>query len=192
MSWIIWPVLVGSGAANRRYDRERDTLNWYGSYRSLLEKLGWSTEKRRSGGRLPDQASLQYRQTLPDRPTFPARSPGFPFARVIADRPRFTAHTTVLNLLHNSVKEDAFGATQAALEALRGLDDRDRGVVSSKAAATARDAAASRLLPSALAPMKCYRRLSWRSFFSRMRGCHGYCHSTSQQAAQKCSKLAIR
>lgn len=122
-------TLLAQLAANRRYDRERDTLNWYGSYRSVLEKLGWSIEKRRSGGRLPDQASLQNRQTLPDRPTFPARPPGFPFARVVTDRPRFTAHTTVLNLLHNSVKEDAFGATQAALEALMGLDDRDRRVV---------------------------------------------------------------
>ena len=123
-------TLLAQLAANRKHDRVKDTIKWYELYRSVLEKLGWSLEKQRlSGGPLAHARPITDRGDLAGPPLVPGRLSQFRFARVMVDRPRFTADTTVLNLLRKRVNEDAFGATQAALEALRGLDDRDRRVV---------------------------------------------------------------
>lgn len=116
-------TLLAQLAANRQYDRERDTLNWYGAYRSVLVKLGWSSKKRHSGS----QGSSFLGSS---RPFLLNPLMTLPFARVVVvDRPRFIASTTVLNLLRKSANKNALDATQTAFETLRGLDDRDRRIV---------------------------------------------------------------
>src|SRR3984957_624544 len=37
-------TLLAQLVANRRCDRERDTLNWYDAYRSVLRGVGWHSE----------------------------------------------------------------------------------------------------------------------------------------------------
>jgi hypothetical protein len=123
-------TLLAQLAANKKYDRERDTLNWYTFYRSVLEQLGWIIEKQRPSGRLPDlRKFVPSRNDFPNRPTLPGRPAGFTFTRVVVDRPRFTAGSTVMKVLHKKVNENIFIVTQAALEALSDLDDRDRRVI---------------------------------------------------------------
>lgn len=123
-------TLLAQLAANQKHDRVKDTIKWYELYRSVLEKLGWSTEKQISrGGLLAHARPIPDREDLPSPRPLPGRLSQFRFAPVTVDRPRFTADTTVLTLLRKKVNEEAFGATQTALETLRGLDDRDRRVV---------------------------------------------------------------
>jgi hypothetical protein len=123
-------TLLAQLAANKKYDRARDTLNWYVIYLNVLEKLGWSLEKQRSnGGPLVPERPIAHRGDVAGLPLSPGRVSQFRFDQVVVDRPRFTTDMTVLPLLRKRVNEDAFNTIQAALEALKGLDDRDRRVV---------------------------------------------------------------
>ncbi len=123
-------TLLAQLAANRKYDRERDTHNWYLLYRSVLEQVGWSIEKQPSIGVPPaTERSIPSRQTVPGLPGLPRGSLQLRFTRVIVDQPRFTASVQVLKLLSKHVEEDAFDTAQTALEVLSGLDDHDRRVV---------------------------------------------------------------
>jgi hypothetical protein len=37
-------TLLAQLAANHRFDREKDTLNWYEAYRTVLRGVGWRSE----------------------------------------------------------------------------------------------------------------------------------------------------
>ncbi|MXP65871.1 hypothetical protein E0493_21195 [Roseomonas sp. M0104] len=146
-------TLLAQLAANRQRDREKDTLNWYRTYRGVLERLGWRREKR-----LPDRrpvgaagpaivlraaaapmvrlrpASLtpsphRARPVLPEPPDIAPNLPELRLNRVAAEGPRFTASAAIVDALRRSVNQDALVATQTALDVLRGLGDRDRRVV---------------------------------------------------------------
>ncbi|UNO41532.1 hypothetical protein [Streptomyces sp. MST-110588] len=41
---ILNSVLLAQLAANKKYNRERDTVNWYAFYRNVLEHVGWALQ----------------------------------------------------------------------------------------------------------------------------------------------------
>jgi hypothetical protein len=140
-------TLLAQLAANRRYDRERDTLNWYDAYRSALRGVGWRSETTSSANRLPGAVGIRATAAavlgvMPARPTTPLQPilrnqpgvpigvvPRFPFTRVTAAQPRFTADQAVLDVLRKNGGERAATATGRSLDTLRSLNDRDRRVV---------------------------------------------------------------
>lgn len=82
------------------------------------------------GGRLPRLPAGPAEPVLPGRPGRPAIGErALTFKPVIAQQPRFTAETTVLALLQRRVQAKALLTTEAALDKLRRLDDRDRRAV---------------------------------------------------------------
>lgn len=138
-------TLLAQLAANRRCDRERETLNWYDVYRRVLWGVGWQSGTRSlprtSVNAQAALAALSGIPVMPVRPTRPS-SPGLPtrprgpiglsnspFTKLSPTQPRFTADEAVLRILEKSGDERAAAATKASLEALRGLGDRDRRVV---------------------------------------------------------------
>src|ERR1043166_957342 len=41
---VLNSTLLAQLAANRKHDRERDTVGWYGLYRTVLEQGGWISQ----------------------------------------------------------------------------------------------------------------------------------------------------
>jgi hypothetical protein len=133
-------TLLAQLAANHRFDREKDTLNWYGAYRTVLWGVGWRSETgsaRTPLGRAAPTGpvGLASRPMIPrpliaaDQPGAPARLPGFVFTRVIATQPRFTASETVLSVMRSADGARTAVVAESSLETLRRLPDRDRRVV---------------------------------------------------------------
>ena len=118
-------TLLAQLAANQRYERERDTLNWYAWYRRVLLKLGWRLTPMRQPKDIPPR---EPRLHLVGDIAGPASVvPQFtPFKPVLVAQPRFSADGAALAVLRNRVDNAAFQATEAALETLRSLDPRDR------------------------------------------------------------------
>ena len=83
------------------------------------------------GGRLPRlPAGPAEPVVLPVRPGQPTMGErALTFKPVVPQQPRFTAETTVLALLQRKVQAKALLTTEAALDKLRRLDDRDRRAV---------------------------------------------------------------
>ena len=42
---VLNSTLLAQLAANKKYDREKDTVNWYGFYRNVLENVGWVVQE---------------------------------------------------------------------------------------------------------------------------------------------------
>ena len=138
-------TLLAQLAANRRHDRERDTLNWYDAYRRVLRGVGWRSETTSSTNRLQGAGGFSAAivavpgampvpatplQPIPGpQPALPIRLPGFPFTRATTTQPRFTAEQAVLNVLRKTAGERAAMDTVRSLDTLRSLSDRDRRVV---------------------------------------------------------------
>jgi len=153
---LLSSTLFAQLAANQRHDRERDMLNWYAWYRTVLLKLGWRLVPARGPKHLPARpprrapdvrlhrgSALRYsrdRQAPPSpalRPVLdhdgqvadPVRVAGrefTPFRPVDIAQPRFSADGTALALLGSKIDSAALQTTAAALERLRSLDQRDR------------------------------------------------------------------
>ena len=120
-------TLLAQLAANRRADREKDTLNWYEAYRTVLRGVGWRSEAAQAG---PAGRPMVPRPgAVPDQPGMPARLPGSAFTRVIAAQLRFTAADVVIAALSKADGERTASVTGSSLEMLRRLPDRDRRVV---------------------------------------------------------------
>lgn len=120
-------TLLAQLAANRRADREKDTLNWYEAYRTVLRGVGWRSEATQGG---PAGRPMAPRPgAVPDQPGMPARLPGSAFTRVIAAQPRFSAADVVIAALRKADGERTASVTGSSLEMLRRLPDRDRRVV---------------------------------------------------------------
>lgn len=130
-------TLLAQLAANKAFDRERDTPNWYGKYRELLHKVGWVSEKLPGpeGRPLPRGRELSAIPPspgrMPPRGRGPVAGPGpvFPFVRLQASGPRFTAGLAAMRLLQSSVTGEELEATQSAVTRLENLGPRDRRVV---------------------------------------------------------------
>ena len=134
-------TLLAQLAANGRFDREKDTLNWYETYRTVLRGVGWRSEAAAIIRAPPDRAALAGPIGLASRPMIPlsplaagqpgvsARLPGSTFTRVIPARPRFTAPEAVLSVLRRAGGDRTASVAESSLEALRRLPDRDRRVV---------------------------------------------------------------
>ena len=133
-------TLLAQLAANHRFDREKDTLNWYEAYRTVLRGVGWRSET--GSARTPlDRAArtgligLASPPMMPrppiaaDQPSTPARLPGLVFTRVMATQPRFTASEAVLSVMRSADGERTTFVAASSLETLRRLPDRDRRVV---------------------------------------------------------------
>ena len=114
--------LLAQLSANQRHERERDTLNWYAWYRRVLLKLGWRLVPAREPKHRP---RLQLVGPIAD-PSRVAAGQFTPFKPVVIDQPRFSADGTALALLRTRVDGAALQATEAALEKLHSLDQRDR------------------------------------------------------------------
>jgi hypothetical protein len=134
--------LLAQLAANHRFDREKDTLNWYEAYRTVLRGVGWRSEAalaiRAPLGRaatLTGPVSPASRPMMPrppiaaNQPGASARLPGFAFTPVVATQPRFTASEAVLSVMRRADGERTAFVAESSLEALRRLPDRDRRVV---------------------------------------------------------------
>ena len=131
-------TLIAQLAANSRFDRERNTLNWYQAYRSVLWGVGWRSEAMSAtdlplGGdtlaRLVANPTIARPPIAIDQSGVSARLPGSAFTRVIATQPRFTASEAVLSLLRKADGEGTASVAESSLEALGRLPDRDRRVV---------------------------------------------------------------
>jgi hypothetical protein len=133
-------TLLAQLGANHRFDREKDTLNWYGAYRTVLWGIGWHSETGsartpldRAAPTGPIGLARRPMMTRPliaaDQPGAPAQLPGFVFTRVIATQPRFTASDTVLSVMRRADGERTAFVAESSLETLRRLPDRDRRVV---------------------------------------------------------------
>lgn len=120
-------TLLAQLAANRRADREKDTLNWYEAYRTVLRGVGWRSGATQTGAAGRPMAPRP--GAVPDQPGMPARLPGSAFTRVIAAQPRFTAADVVIAALRKADGERTASVTGSLLEMLRRLPDRDRRVV---------------------------------------------------------------
>jgi hypothetical protein len=133
-------TLLEQLAANHRFDREKDTLNWYEAYRTVLRGVGWRSET--GSARTPlDRAAptgpigLASRPIMPrppiaaDQPGAPVRLPGLVFTRVMVTQRRFTASEAVLSVMRSADGERTAVVTESSLETLRRLPDRDRRVV---------------------------------------------------------------
>lgn len=116
-------TLLAQLSANQRHDRERDTLNWYAWYRRVLLKLGWRLVPKREPKHLPPRLRLVGQAVEPPRLIAAQFTP---FKPVMIEQPRFSADDTALALLRNKVDSAAAQATEAALDRLRSLDQRDR------------------------------------------------------------------
>jgi hypothetical protein len=134
-------TLLAQLAANGRFDRERDTPNWYELYRTVLNGVGWRSEvvppiRRPPGGTtVAGQLGSPISPIMPrppivgGRPGIPMRLPGSPFVPVIVAQPRFTASEAVVSVLRKADGERAASLVEGSLETLRSLPDRDRRVV---------------------------------------------------------------
>lgn len=145
-------TLLAQLSANQRQARERDTLSWYAWYRTVLLKLGWRLAPTRLPPVLPrrDPVLLPRRNPILTDQLAPglqadsrrqasahlvgaaAGAPHLaavqftPFKPVIIAQARFSADGTALAVLHNKIDGAALQTTEAALETLRSLDQRDR------------------------------------------------------------------
>jgi hypothetical protein len=148
-------TLLAQLSANQAHAREGDTLDWYAWYRRVLLKLGWQRVPTREPKQLPPLAprrdprlqlhrhAFRIAPRLQPGPHFPrpprphgagqvadpahaAAAPFTPFKPVDIAEPRFSADGAALTLLRNKVDSAALHGAEAALEALRGLDQRDR------------------------------------------------------------------
>jgi hypothetical protein len=135
-------TLLAQLAANHRFDREKDTLNWYEAYRTVLQGVGWRSEAasaiRAPLGRVaplagpvgPASRPIMPRPPIAaDQPGVSTRLPGPVFTPVIATQPRFTASEAVLSVMRRADGERTAFVAESSLEALRRLPDRDRRVV---------------------------------------------------------------
>jgi hypothetical protein len=134
-------TLLAQLAANHRFDREKDTLNWYEAYRTVLRGVGWRSEATSASrvqlGRAalagpigPASRLMMARSPIvADQPSVSGRAPGLAFTRVIATQPRFTASEAVLSVLRKVDGGRTASVAESSLEALRRLPDRDRRVV---------------------------------------------------------------
>lgn len=141
-------TLLAQLAANKKHDREKDAINWYRFYRSVLQHLGWS----RTDGGPADQVRPHVgpptgpsfgsqnlpirlgrpagpRDSVPPVPGFRPELPALPFIPVRVNRPRFSAGAEILARLGRNTQVEAYDATTVALERLRNLGDRDRRVI---------------------------------------------------------------
>lgn len=134
-------TLLAQVAANARFDREKDTLNWYEAYRTVLRGVGWRSEATSAIRVPPGGAALAGPVGPASRPIMPGppiatdqagvstRLLGSGFTRVIATQPRFTASEAALSILRRVDGERTASVATISLEALRQLPDRDRRVV---------------------------------------------------------------
>lgn len=129
-------TLMAQLAANRKYDREKEAVNWYRYYRSILQNLGWS----RTVSLQPDQAPPHGRNPrvpvrvvdvgrLPEGPGLRRELPSLPFVQVNASRPRFSAGPEMLGILRRKMPKETYNTINSAVEALQSLGERDRRVV---------------------------------------------------------------
>lgn len=123
---VLNSTLLAQLAANLRYERERDTIDWYAYYRTVLHQVGWRGGSRRPVPRHPETQFAPTLKILPNLPLLPVKAPDLAFTRVVPKRAWFNAEATVMGLLRPRVQDDALAATSAALEKLASLDDRDR------------------------------------------------------------------
>jgi len=127
---LLHSTLLAQLAANQRHQREQDTLNWYAWYRRVLLKLGWRLAPMREPKHVPPRVPRQppvlrlVGQAGQAEQLAPAQFA--PFKPVAIAQPRFSADDTALALLRNKVDSAALQATEAALDTLRSLDQRDR------------------------------------------------------------------
>ena len=119
-------TLLAQLAANQRHARERDTLNWYAWYRRVLLKLGWRLAPKREPTGIPPRVPRLHLVGNIAGPAPLGAAQFMPFKPVIVAQPRFSADGAALAVLRNKVDSAAMHATEAALEALRNLDQRDR------------------------------------------------------------------
>jgi hypothetical protein len=96
---VLNATLLAQLAANKRFDRERDTENWYTFYRNALEQVGWVV--RQQAGFSPFQTN----------------------------NTSFTADEVIITFMKTVAGEDEVTGLQAALKALKSLDGRDRRVL---------------------------------------------------------------
>lgn len=122
-------TLLAQLSANQRHAPERDTLNWYAWYRTVLLKVGWRLAPVRVPRRLPP---LEPRRPLlhvvgeAAGPATVAPLQFTPFKPVVTAQPRFSADDTALALLGNKIAPVAWQTTSMALQRMRNLDQRDR------------------------------------------------------------------
>jgi len=96
---VLHSVLLSQLAATRQHDRHRDAENWYTLYGTTLEQVGWGVN---------DQTG---------------------FSRFLPPASRFTAPSTVVELLERICSEQETMVVETALNALKQLDDRDRAAL---------------------------------------------------------------
>jgi hypothetical protein len=93
---VLNSTLLAQLAANKKFDRETDTVNWYKFYRSVLENVGW---------------------VLQD----------FDFTEYSAGGKAFTMDQAVLSILAAAAAQNEFLVIKAAIDAAKGLADKNDG-----------------------------------------------------------------
>ncbi len=104
---VLHTTLLAQLAANRKFDRETDTVSWYKFYRSVLENVGW---------------------VLQD----------FDFTEYSAGGKAFTMDQAVLAILAAAAAQNEFLVIKAAIDAAKGLADKNDGRIALFDAASSR------------------------------------------------------
>ena len=104
---VLNTTLLAQLAANKKFDRETDTVNWYKFYRSVLENVGW---------------------VLQD----------FDFTEYSTSGNVFTMDQAVLSILAAVAAQNEFLVIKAAIDAAKGLADKNDGRIALFDAASSR------------------------------------------------------
>jgi len=138
---VLNSTLLAQLATNKQHNRERDMVGWYGTYRSVLEQVGWVSQQSSLRDQVLAARSLLAIADPPllvgslPRPgpvvTLPRPDPvvTLPFRPVVTTEPRFTPSAVALRLLQPVSSENEVSLAEETLESFRRLPDRDRRVV---------------------------------------------------------------
>jgi hypothetical protein len=131
---VLNSTLLAQLAANKQHDRERDMAGWYGTYRCVLEKVGWVSQQISPKDRILAARSLPANvgPLVIQNPLgvhLPDRVVTLPFRPVLVTAPRFTPGAVALQLLQPVSSANEIALTEASIESLQRLPARDRRTV---------------------------------------------------------------